>query len=378
MLAGLGIAALAAPAEVIPIVVAVAAAYGSTRFVPRPRLAWLGALVALAALAVIAVTPHGAITSVASVALGAGVGLTLPERQRLDRLATGVTAVVGIALIVLAASVDDVSAPRLAAAFVVICAVTTIATSRHVRPRLGRRGVAIMSVAAVLAGGLVAWVGANDPTVQWFGHITTHGDRHGNQVAITFDDGPNGSFTRDVAQILDARGVKGTFFEVGKAVEAEPDVARALLADGHLLGNHSFHHDSWRWLDPRYPELDRTETAIHDSVGVCPAFFRPPHGQRTPFMLAHVDGKDMHTVTWDVSASDWTDTDGARVADKILANVRPGSIILLHDGLNGNVGADRSVLLSALPRILDGLQAKGLTPVRLDQLLHQPAYLDHC
>ena len=86
----------------------------------------------------------------------------------------------------------------------------------------------------------------------------------------------------------------------------------------------------------------------------------------------------MHAVTWDVSAKDWVETDGATVARNILANVKPGSIILLHDGIDGTVTADRTVLVKALPLILDGLKAKGLTPVRLDELLGQPGYLDHC
>jgi peptidoglycan-N-acetylglucosamine deacetylase len=237
-------------------------------------------------------------------------------------------------------------------------------------------GAAIVGV--LLACGLLAWVGANDPTVQWFGRVTTHGERTGDRVAITFDDGPNDPFTLDVARILDERGIKGTFFQVGKAIDEQPQIARALLDTGHLLANHSYHHDYWRWLDPRYPELQRTQDAFKRQVGRCPAFFRPPHGQRTPFMLARVSNEGMHTVTWDVSASDWVESDGATVARNILAAVRPGSIILLHDGLDGNVRADRSVLLTALPLILDGLQQRGLHPVRLDELLGQPGYLDSC
>ena len=62
--------------------------------------------------------------------------------------------------------------------------------------------------------------------------------------------------------ILDAHGVKGTFFTVGKALDARPDITRALYDDGQLLGNHSYHHDYWRWLDPRYPELGRTQDAF--------------------------------------------------------------------------------------------------------------------
>lgn len=256
----------------------------------------------------------------------------------------------------------------------------TVAAIRHSAPpgTARRRGTPIVIAGAVLTVALVAWVGCNDPTVQWFGHVVTHGSRTDPRVAITFDDGPDDPFTLQISAVMDAHGVKGTFFEVGKAVDARPDIARSLLADGHLLGNHSFHHDYWRWLDPRYPELDRTQDAFRTQLGVCPAFFRPPHGQRTPFMLAHVSSKGMHTVTWDVSASDWTSTDGQAVARGILDHVKPGSIVLLHDGLDGTVTADRTVLLEALPLILDGLRAKGLQPVRLDELLGQPGYLSGC
>ena len=150
------------------------------------------------------------------------------------------------------------------------------------------------------------------------------------------------------------------------------------MDDGQLLANHSYHHDYWGWLNPSYPELDQTQDAFREDIGVCPAFFRPPHGQRTPFMLARVRDRGMHTVTWDVSARDWVETDGQAVAREILDNVRPGSIILLHDGLDGKVTADRSVLREALPLILDGLKAKGLNPVRLDELLGLPGYLEDC
>jgi peptidoglycan/xylan/chitin deacetylase (PgdA/CDA1 family) len=300
-----------------------------------PRRRWLaivGASIALVAIVLYRVTPRGTIDLSIGLALGVGVGLVVPWR----------------------ASDRATSAPR------------------------GRRDIAIAAVGSLLAGGLVLWVAGNDPTVQWFGHIITHGDRSDRRVAVTFDDGPDDPFSLQISRILDEHGAKGTFFEVGKAIDARPEIARALYADGQLLGNHSYHHDYWRWLDPRYPELDRTESAFRRQLGVCPAFFRPPHGQRTPFMLAHVSSKGMHAVTWDVSAGDWATHDAALVARRILDGVKPGSIILLHDGIDGTVTADRSVLVAALPMILDGLWAKGLTPVRLDELVGKPGYLDHC
>ena len=244
------------------------------------------------------------------------------------------------------------------------------------RGRGPRRALTGLAVAGAV--GLLAWTAANDPQLSWFGPVTSNGPRDRPQVALTFDDGPNEPFSMDIARLLDERGVKGTFFLVGKAVDARPEVARQLLDDGQLLGNHSYHHDYWRWLDPRYPELGSTQDAIERHVGVCPRFYRPPHGQRTPFITAQVAVRGMDTVTWDVSGGDWSTTDGELVARRILSKVEPGSIILLHDSIDGDPTVDRSVILEALPLILDGLEERGLDPVRLDEMLGGPAYLEDC
>jgi chitin deacetylase len=197
-------------------------------------------------------------------------------------------------------------------------------------------------------------------------------------VALTFDDGPNPGSTLTVARILDDSGVKGAFFTVGKALDARPDISRTLLADGHLLGDHSYHHDYTGWLDPGYPELRRTQAAFRRRLRVCPAFFRPPHGQHTPFMAHAVEARHMTMVTWDVSAGDWATSDAQLVARRVLTRVRNGSIIDLHDGLDGRVGVNRSVLVRALPLILDGLRRKGLEVVRLDRLLRLSGYGATC
>jgi peptidoglycan/xylan/chitin deacetylase (PgdA/CDA1 family) len=83
----------------------------------------------------------------------------------------------------------------------------------------------------------------------------------------------------------------------------------------------------------------------------------------------------MTMIGWDVSAGDWSAHDPGHLADRIVAKARPGSIIDLHDGLDGRVDVDRTILVDALPRILDGLAAKGLRPVRLDELIGRPGYL---
>ncbi len=251
--------------------------------------------------------------------------------------------------------------------------------ARRDRAARHRGSTAVVSGAVIVTVMVGCWIGANSPSETWFGPIVSHGSRTGNEVALTFDDGPNVNDTLAIAHLLDAYGAKGTFFTVGKALAKRPDISRALMADGQLLGDHSYHHDQWRWLDPRYPELERTQRVFKQDLGVCPTFYRPPHGEHTPFMSWVLHTKHMRMVGWDSSAADWAATNAEAVARRILRSVRPGSIIVLHDGLDGNLTADRSVVLRALPIILSGLAARGLRSVRLDTLLGVAGYgPSHC
>jgi peptidoglycan/xylan/chitin deacetylase (PgdA/CDA1 family) len=320
----------------------------------------------------------GTTWAVAAVA-GAGLGLVLagPTPKGGARVAAAGAAVGAAVLLGLAAARHEDAALVVAVAFAWAAAlVHTVGVERQDCAARHTRSAAI--VTGVLTVSVTSWIGANSATVAWFGSLAYHGPRNVPEVALTFDDGPNVAFSLAVRDILDSYGVKGTFFTVGRALDARPDISRALFDDGQLLANHSYAHDYWRWLDPRYPELDRTQRAFARDLGVCPAFFRPPHGQHTPFMARAVEHDHMTMVTWDVSAGDWATHDGQLVARRVLARVRPGSIVLLHDSIDGHVTANRSVLLTALPLILDGLRARGLQPVRLDQLLGRPGYAAHC
>ncbi len=353
-------------------------------WVSTRRTMWLGpALVAAAAL-LYDVTSAGVATAVIALVLGAGVGLAvgpLPERGLWVRVAAGLAAglvTVGIAWVV----ADSPTTPLVISVLVVAAACAARVILPGSQPTGSASGAStrriLLGTALGGAVALLAWTGANDPQLSWFGPVAAHGPREAGQVALTFDDGPNDPYTLEIADELTRRGVRGSFFEVGKAVEEHPEITQALVRDGHLVGNHSFHHDYWRWLDPLYPELDATQGALSSAIGECPRFFRPPHGQRTPLMAVQVARRDMVTVTWDVSAADWITDDGELVAKRVLNRVRPGSIVLLHDGLDGIAGEDRSVVADALPLILDGLEERGLEPVRLDEMLGGPAYLRDC
>jgi peptidoglycan/xylan/chitin deacetylase (PgdA/CDA1 family) len=249
-----------------------------------------------------------------------------------------------------------------------------------VRHRVGPLPRVVLSIGllAALGAGAVSWHVVTDPQSQLLGASITHGSRSEGFVALTFDDGPNYETTLAVRDTLDAYGVKGTFFVVAGAVAEAPEITRALVADGHLVANHAESHNTLGWLSPFYRQASVAERTLFREVGVCPRFFRPPHGYHTPFVARAVRSAEMDLVEWDVSAHDWDTTDADLVATRVLANVRAGSIVLLHDGLDGDLVSDRSVVVRALPKILAGLHDLDLQPVRLDQLLHQDGYLATC
>ena len=300
---------------------------------------------------------------------GIGLGLGIRGRATVRTVAVAAAGTVVLLVVRLAAS-------QAAVGWLTAAAVAGTVALALINPAPRGRRYASVFVGVVLAATLLftGYAGAETPSATWFGGGAVHGPTTGNQVALTFDDGPNVGATLKVMNILDDAGVKGTFFEVGKAIDADPQITRALYADGQLLGNHSYHHDQWRWLDPRYPELERTQHAFERAIGTCPVLYRPPHGDRTPFIARVVHDHGMHMVLWSASAGDWATDDAALVARRIVEQAKPGAILLLHDGLDGKPAANRDVLVRALPLILTGLRDKGLQPVRLDQLLGTAAY----
>jgi peptidoglycan/xylan/chitin deacetylase (PgdA/CDA1 family) len=364
-------------------VVLAVAAVAALLIARRARPSWCsvpGALVVGACAWLFTQTVEVPLLALIGLAFGIAVGL-MAAREGVRRPNAAV-AVAVVATVVVIAIVDFVFSAHAALAtgsvLGIVAALALVTIDGQARRAPNGTAVVALVCSIVLTAATTFWIGANAATATWFGALTYHGPRNRNEVALTFDDGPNATTTLGLQRILDRYGVKATFFEVGKAVAKRPDISRSLVADGQLLGNHSYHHDSWRWLDPRYPELARTQNTIHKFAGVCPTFYRPPHGQHTPLMADVIHSHHMQMITWDDSTSDWTTTDANRVARSILAKVKPGSIIDLHDGLDGRVNVDRTVLVRALPLILDGLRARGLHAVRLDALLGVAPYAGSC
>ncbi len=205
---------------------------------------------------------------------------------------------------------------------------------------------------------------------QVFGPAFTHGDRNGDMVALTFDDGPNDPYTTQILDILKARGVKATFFIVGENAMQFPDAVRREVAEGMEIGNHTYNHGSVVRAQSHTIEwqIDETQETLQRIAGVQPKWFRPPHGFRDPRLFSKTRHKDLVVAEWSNMPRDWTRPGTEVIVERTLEKLKPGDIILLHDGANVYVGGDRSQTVAALPRIIDGIQARGLRCVTLSEL----------
>jgi peptidoglycan/xylan/chitin deacetylase (PgdA/CDA1 family) len=212
---------------------------------------------------------------------------------------------------------------------------------------------------------------------QWLGPSDWRGRQDTASVALTFDDGP----TEDTERILDVlaeRQTPGTFFMIGRQVERHPAIARRVVAEGHLVGNHSYSHPVFLYVGPgeTRAQLRRTQQVIADVTGVHPVLSRPPCGVRTPAYFAAARGLGLRTVQWTVAGFDWQRRDPTDIASLVLGGTTAGAIVLLHDGDSAN-RRDRRATVEALPAIIDGIAKRGLVVGSLQHLLEPDRRMAH-
>ena len=196
--------------------------------------------------------------------------------------------------------------------------------------------------------------------------VERHGARPGDKlVALTFDDGPWPGQTDAVLQILKDNGAKATFFMLGYLVRRNPELARRVGAEGHVIGNHTMGHTMLTKVSPRVvdAQIARGQSVIKKASGVTPGWFRPPGGDISPDVWSRARSASLRIAMWDVDPQDWRRPPAASIAAAVVKRVRPGSIVLLHDG-----GGDRRATIAALPVIISSLKAKGYRFVTLDEL----------
>lgn len=198
-------------------------------------------------------------------------------------------------------------------------------------------------------------------------------------VAITIDDGPHPVATPRVLDILDDYDAKATFFCIGERVLSCPDIAQEIVRRGHRIENHSMHH-SHTFSVPFVGRLNREVTsaqeAIHRTTGQLPRFFRAPAGLRN-FMLDRVLHRaDLQLTSWTRRGFDTVNTDAGAIAKRLVTELKPQDILLLHDRPAILVAAGRSAamesvapILQALPVVLQNLRAHALAAVTLHEAI---------
>ncbi len=214
------------------------------------------------------------------------------------------------------------------------------------------------------------------PTSSVFGSIDVRGHTKAKIIALTFDDGPNGAATRSIVDILKAKNVPATFFEVGRSVAADPATTKYVAERGFTIGNHSWDHSFDLPFDsPKniHQELVKTNDLIKSLTGQQPIYFRPPHGFRSPQLLYEAGQQHLTIVDWSVDPQDYLTGNSQTIINRVTSHVRPGRIILMHDGLQDGPRVaqlkNRRGTITALPIMIDRLRNKGYKFVTLDQLL---------
>ncbi|MGE5335210.1 MAG: polysaccharide deacetylase family protein, partial [Nitrososphaerota archaeon] len=199
------------------------------------------------------------------------------------------------------------------------------------------------------------------------------GTPHTNTVALTFDDGPTPYYSPAIISYLEKTHTPATFFVLGQYAKAYPWLVQREAADGFTIGIHTWNHPDMLSLTPsqRAWQLAATAQQLHADLGasVCLWLWRPPYGGYDSTIVAQAGTFGLTTIMWNDDPADWSQPGTMTIVNRVLSNVRPGSIILMHDGPAG-----RAQTLAALPYILSGLRQRGLTPVSLPQLLlgYQP------
>jgi peptidoglycan/xylan/chitin deacetylase (PgdA/CDA1 family) len=226
------------------------------------------------------------------------------------------------------------------------------------------------AVAAVTAG-----YNSMAPRSQLYGRTFFGERRPSRRLALTFDDGPNDPHTLHLLDVLARHNVHATFFMIGSFVEQRPEIARAVAAAGHAIGNHTHTHPNliFRHGSVVRRELRDCERAF-DHAGVTrAALFRPPYGGRTPIVLRTARHMGLEPIMWSVTAWDWNPHSPEKIARLVHQQVLGGDVILLHDGGHLRMGVDRSASVRAADLIIQRYQGEGFEFVTIPEMMQKPA-----
>jgi peptidoglycan/xylan/chitin deacetylase (PgdA/CDA1 family) len=234
-----------------------------------------------------------------------------------------------------------------------------------IRKRLKR---VLSLILAIVAVAVIGFQISKSRTFQFFGELVPHVNTKQKFVALTFDDGPIPGSTEEILSVLKEGGIKATFFVTGAELEQHPEQGKMLVAAGHELGNHSFSHSRMVLITPSFVkfEIERTDELIRQAGYQGPIHFRPPFGKKLLVMPYYLSQHSRKSITWDVEPDSFPKiaSDANKIVEYVLANTKPGSIILLHV-----MYPSRKESLKSAQGIIAGLKSRGYEFKTVSELL---------
>lgn len=188
------------------------------------------------------------------------------------------------------------------------------------------------------------------------------------KVAISFDATWGTELTDEILDILQAHNIRTTFFLAGYWVDKHPDYVVKISEAGHEIGNHSYSHPHMNSLSEQgiAYELQKNEHLIQDLTGQRTTLFRPPFGEYNNQVITVAKELGYHTIQWSVDSLDWKDLTSDQIYQRVMSQIKPGSIVLFHNAAPGTPGAIR--------RLIPDLKAQGYEIVPVSELLHKGDY----
>jgi len=190
------------------------------------------------------------------------------------------------------------------------------------------------------------------------------------EIAISFDDGPANEYTPAILEILKENNIKVVFFCIGKRINGNEVLFKKLHEQGHIIGNHSYTHDTWFDLfssKKMLADMQMMDDAMKKLTGLTPRLFRPPYGVTNPNLKKAITRGNYISIGWNIRSLDTVIRDEKKLLHKVTRAVKPGAIILFHD--------TSKTTLNILPDFIRHVHAEGYTITRLDKMLKLNPYV---
>lgn len=201
-----------------------------------------------------------------------------------------------------------------------------------------------------------------------------HVDTDRKLVALTFDDGPSPEWTPQILDALKAAGIKATFFMIGYHVQKYPEMARRVVAEGHLIANHGYAHSVIMYYNEAEieQEIKYTEHVIRETTGVTTKYFRPPKAWLKKAIKNKIKSMGYDVILWSLNSKDWVHFNHKTMVNHIKKHIQGGDILLFHD--SGDIfkreGGSRVQTVKAIPMLVEELSSQGYEFVTIEELVN--------